>query len=286
MAPALAGGFANWLKTNPNMKLLSDASVTRVSCEGITNLDSLRDFDHKSIKKLPDACSRAIAAIAEDVANGIAAEAAVPAANISSVSVNRLCIASDAAKYYHSIGRTLTLQKMHWNNVLATFKIEFEAYEKLREEDEPKVPRINDRDSERKIIRWAPIFEDHLSRCFGATGPLSYIIRESAIVPIEADDPLSTDPTGTINGYYGSSGSLIDELVKRLPHNGPIFKNDNATVYMKIEEAVRGTSVESSIKSFSRTKNGRGAYLALVAITQVIPSIGPYQRSALITSKM
>ena len=34
---------------------------------------------------------------------------------------------------------------------------------------------------------------------------------------------------------------------------------------MKIEEAVRGSSVESTIKSFARQKDGRGAYLALVS---------------------
>jgi len=34
---------------------------------------------------------------------------------------------------------------------------------------------------------------------------------------------------------------------------------------MAISKAVSGTSVESTIKSFSRSKNGRGAYLALIA---------------------
>ena len=50
-----------------------------------------------------------------------------------------------------------------------------------------------------------------------------------------------------------------------LPHSGPIFRNDNATVYLKIKEAARGTKVKSTIKSFARRKDGRGAYLALVA---------------------
>lgn len=61
------------------------------------------------------------------------------------------------------------------------------------------------------------------------------------------------------------SGILIDELESRLSHSGPIFKNDNATVYVKIEEAARGTSVESTIKSFSRRKDGRGAFQPLVS---------------------
>ena len=53
---------------------------------------------------------------------------------------------------------------------------------------------------------------------------------------------------------------LIAELESLLTHSGPIFKNDNATVYMKIEEAARGKSVESTIKSFFPRKDGRGAF--------------------------
>ena len=34
---------------------------------------------------------------------------------------------------------------------------------------------------------------------------------------------------------------------------------------MKVEKATRGTSVESTVKAFSRRKDGRGAFLALVA---------------------
>lgn len=260
MPPVVAAGFNNWLKTTTNMKLVSDVSVTRVNYEGITNFESLRDFDDDSIAALPRECRRNIPAVQADPANGIAAEPEVLGGHISATSVQRLQVAVKAAKYYHSIGRTLTVAKMHYTNILANFKIEHEAYKKLRNADnDTKVPKINDRDSDRKIIRWAPVFADYLSRCFGATGPLRYVIRDEPTVPTEVADPLLQ------NSYHGASGSLIEELTARLPHTGPIYRNDNKTVYMKIEEAVRGTSVESTIKSFSRTKDGRGAYLALVA---------------------
>ena len=59
---------------------------------------------------------------------------------------------------------------------------------------------------------------------------------------------------------YGDSRSLISELDSRLPHVGPIFKNDNATVYVDVEIAGRGTSTESIIKSFSRNKDGFGVF--------------------------
>jgi hypothetical protein len=259
--------FRTWLKGNLNMKLSSDASVLRLTHEGITSLDSLTDFDAKAIKLLPKVCKDNIDAIVADVPNGIAAENAVNGANISSISVQRLIVAADAARYYQAIDRTPTTLNMHYTNVLKVFKLEWEAYEAVKSEDDPKIPKINDRDGDRKVIRWAPIFLDALENTHGARGPLRYVLREDPIVPPEASDPLPVhDPLAGIQGaYYGSSGSLIGELLARLPHTGPIYKSDNAAVYMKVEEATRGTSCESTIKAFSRRKDGRGAYLALVA---------------------
>jgi hypothetical protein len=251
--------FRTWLKSNPNMKLSSDAAVLRLTHEGITNLESLTDFDDKAIKLLPKVCKDGIDAIAGDAANGIAQENAVNGANISSISVQRLIVAADAARYYQAIGRTPTVNNMHYTNVLKEFKLEWEAFEAVKKEDDPKVPKINDRDGDRKVIRWVPIFLNMLENTHGARGPLQYVLREDPTVPTEANDPLGQD------AYFGASGSLIDELIARLPHTGPIFKADNATVFMKIEEAARGTSCESTIKAFSRRKDGRGAFLALVS---------------------
>ena len=164
MPPTVTNAFRSWLKSNPNMKLSSDAAVTWITYEGITTYDSLLDFDKSSVESLPRTCKETIPAIAEDIANGIAAEAEVPGANISSISVRRLIVAVQAAKYYNSIGRAITAQNMHYMNVLANFKLEYEAYTSLEENDEPKVPKVYDKDGDRRIIRWAPIFVDALSR--------------------------------------------------------------------------------------------------------------------------
>ena len=100
---------------------------------------------------------------------------------------------------------------------------------------------------------------DCLSRSYGSRCSLSYIIRDGVAVPTEVDDPLYT------NSHFGASGSSHDELISRLPHTGAIYKNDNTYVYMKIEKAIRGTSVESTVQAFNRSKDGRPAFLALVA---------------------
>ena len=148
---------------------------------------------------------------------------------------------------------------MHYGNFLSTFNIEWEAYEATMSEYDPKVPKLVDRDGDRRIIRWAPIFLDNLDAIMGAKGPLHYVLRDEPIVPLEGNDPLDQ------NAYYGASGGLANELVARLTHIGPIYKNDNSAVYQKSEEAARGTSVLSTIKPVSRRKDGRGAFLALIA---------------------
>ena len=263
--PIVTAAFKSWLKASTNIKLSSDAAVTRITHEGITNFESLLDFDKKSLQLLPSTCKEKVLAILADPANNVVAEPEVSGANISSISIQRLIVASYAASYYHSISRVMTTANMHYTNVLMQFKLEWEAYQDLKDKDDPKIPKVNDRDGDRKIIRWAPIFLDTLSRTYGSKGPLSYVLRDEPTVPDELNDPLETNQNGTIISYYGDSGSLLAELTKRLPHIGPIFQNDNSTVFGKIEEAARGTSVESTIKSFSRKKDGRGAFEALIA---------------------
>ena len=45
--------FEAWLKASDNMKLSANRTVARLIAEGITDFDSLVDFDKKSIEYLP-----------------------------------------------------------------------------------------------------------------------------------------------------------------------------------------------------------------------------------------
>ena len=94
----------------------------------------------------------------------------------------------------------------------------------LKSEDAPTPPSISDKDANRKVIKWEPIFRDFLSRTYGSWGPLIYVPREESDVPTEGDNPLDGDD------YFGKSGCLHDELEVRLPHKGPIYKYDNTSV--------------------------------------------------------
>ena len=196
--------FLSWLKASTNMKISSDTSVLRVTHEVITSYDTLVDFDKAAIKNLPRVCKGSIDAIAADIANNVQAEAAVPGANVSSISVQNLIVAANAARYYASINNTMDASSMNYENVLSTFKIEWEAYKEIMSEDDPKVPKIVDRDGDRRIIRWSPIFLDNLDAIIGDKGPLRYALRDEPIGPLEGNDTLDQ------NAYYGASGGLAN----------------------------------------------------------------------------
>ena len=82
----------------------------------------------------------------------------------------------------------------------------------------------------------------------------------SVMIPTEADDHLREDCH-----YSEAPGSILEELVRRLPPTGPTYRDDNKTVFMVISKAVAGTSVEITIKSFSHGKDGRGTFQALIS---------------------
>ena len=71
--------------------------------------------------------------------------------------------------------------------------------------------RRHDKDMEKKVIRWAPLFEYALSRTFRCKGPLVYVLREKEAVPTEGEDTLG------VNAHNGASEYLLEELRTRLP---------------------------------------------------------------------
>ena len=100
MPPTVTVLFKSWLKDNVNMKLSSDAAVTRVTYEGVTTIDSLTDYDNTSVRHLARTCKTTIISITEDITAGITAGAEVPGANIGTISVRHFIIVMKAARYY------------------------------------------------------------------------------------------------------------------------------------------------------------------------------------------
>ena len=76
----------------------------------------------------------------------------------------------------------------------------------------------------------------------------------------------SLSPPNLNNQPYAEKyGSIEAELIARASHDHALFREDNQEVYYKLEEATRGTTYAASIKPFQQSKDGRGAWLALVS---------------------
>jgi hypothetical protein len=107
------------------------------------------------------------------------------------------------------------------------------------------------------IIKWTEGFRDYLHRVIGVrTIPLAYVIRPEATVPM-----VGAQAAGTPHSVQHEA--IDAELISQASHEHPLFREDNSSVYYKLEETTRATSHAASIKPYQRTKNGRDAWLAL-----------------------
>ena len=81
---------------------------------------------------------------------------------------------------------------------------------------------------------------------------LKYVIRSNGGV-------VMPNPTIVLNRPYSTlAGSVVGEQYLQLPHNHLLFRNDNEQFYGVLEEAVRGTVYEATIKPFQRRADGCG----------------------------
>lgn len=170
----------------------------------------------------------------------------------------RLKIASVASHYYIFICRDVKASNMNYTNVLKDFHTEYESVIALSDETKSSAPALSKNNSQ---LKWIDSFRDCLFRTYGLRKtPLLYVIRDDVAPPDELEDPL-------VNGKacYGSYGSIIDELIARLTHADPLYKSDNASVYSMMEEATRGTIYASTVKPYSRKKDGRSAWKSMVS---------------------
>ena len=117
-----------------------------------------------------------------------------------------------------------------------------------KKEDQPDVPVVSE---ELLTIKWIDSFTDHLRRCIG----ICYVLS----VCVVCKRWMSTLFCHIV------SRTKLTALSMDLSWMNGLFRQDNAAVYYKIEEAVRGTNYADSIKPFQARKDGRGAFLALVS---------------------
>ena len=100
-----------------------------------------------------------------------------------------------------------------------------------------------------------------MTRVFGARGAtLCYFMRESDTVPSAGHLTVLT-----ANSPHTEGGRSIEaDQMTRLSHTHALYSDENLKFYRKLEEAVRGTIYEASLKPFRISGDGRGAYRSLL----------------------
>ena len=233
------------------------ATYQQLANEGIVTPDDLLDFDKDSIEQI----AKNLRSPSDRIPNPD--PAAPPGSTIprppyvfGAKSQKRLLEACDLIRYYETTGRAVTPANIAYD-IIHYFTQQWKALKDRRDDDPPEVPKIS---KTLPVLKWSEAFDDYLSRAIGArTIPLSYVTRETVAVPAVAPNLVAHRP------YATEFGSIEAELVARATHDHPLYQDDNASIYYALEEATRSTSYAASIKPFQRSKDGRGAYLAIRA---------------------
>ena len=232
------------------------ATVIQLQNEGISTVDDLTDFDKDGLQQVADNLRRPGGRI-PDPTQGAAQGATLPTPPFifGAKSQKRLLAACDIVRYYEETGRPLTAANIQWDSVIKNFSEQWKALKDRKTGELLEVPKIT---KALPVIKWTQALADYLHRLIGVRMiPLAYVIREEIAVPGAAPGLAPGQP------HSFEHGSVEAELVARARHSHALYRDDNAAVYYKLEEATRSTVYAASIKPFQRAKDGRGAFLAL-----------------------
>lgn len=221
--------------------------------EGIATVDDLEEFMNDDIKAVQENLRKPAGTVPDP--NNPGQRVSAPSFVLGAKSVKRLKVAAAAVRYYQTVGRETSAQNMHYMDVLKDFGEQWEAIIQKKKDDEPEVPKIT---RSLPIVRWTESFEDFLHQIIGSRHiALAYLVRDDV-------DVANPPPALMANKSYAEENeSVMGELIARATHNHTKYKDDNQKLYAFLEEATRSTQYASSIRPFSRAKNGREAYLAL-----------------------
>ena len=234
------------------------ATRAQLVVEGITEVDDLAEYDKESWVVLAQNLKKPTGRIVDP--DHVPAAAGADAAGIAAANVivptipqppfvfgektqKRLIVASEIVRFYLTIGRALTSGGVMWDPVLKNFDLQMKSLEtRMKINEDHEIPKITKR---LVIIKWTEALDDFLHCKIGRRMiPLAYVTRATATAP-GACPPRATDmPHST------QHGSVKADLVARVSHTHPLYRDDNSTVYYYLEEATWTTSYAASIKPF------------------------------------
>jgi hypothetical protein len=272
--PLTATQTGNFFTHGTQMGLTADQR-TALAGQGLATLDDFVDFGKdeltQALRNMRTAIpgTAAVPAVLDPATNAVVTPAvdAVPGTPpivMPAKSAQRLNVASIAWHYYTDTSRSVTSTNMHYNNILKDFYLEWKAITSMATATPQDVPCIT---KNNPPLRWTDTFNDYCLNTFGVRQtPLAYVIRDNVDVVPETRPALDTTTTidPLLDGCaYGNGGSVLNDLIARLSHDHPLYKTDNAKVYSLLEEATRGTAYSSTVKAFTRRRDGRAAWKAL-----------------------
>lgn len=247
--------------TSPEQMGIPAATYAQLQQEGMSTVDDLEDFEADCVKRIADSLRRPSGRIPDPRAGAVDGPPAgttmpTPPFQFGMKSQIRLEAAINLVYFYKTIGRDITAQNVVYEPIIKNFKELWEALNKRKKGDAPEVPKLS---KGTPMIKWVESFDDHLCQCIGMRMvPLAYVIRDKAEVPALCPALAAGQP------YSNQFGSIEDDMINRASHLHGLFKDDNASVYYKLEEATRNTVYSDSILPFQRSKDGRGAMKALI----------------------
>ena len=252
------------LSTNRPQMGLSDAQRIALQAQGLATVDDFEHFDEETLDaafknlKFYQAGTPAVPAVLDNNNNvlqpAIPAVAPITAVPLGAIQIYRIHTARLAYDFLTTVGRGVTPQLMNFTQYLKDFRIEYDSIVKLSKQDEPDIPKSS---KDLQIMNWQSAFENYCNSIFRVRRiPLSYVIHDNDGPPAN-DDLLA-------GCLYGKSGSLLDDLIARASHQHPLFKTDNQKVYKILAECTLGTQYTLTVTTYSKRKDGRSAYKALV----------------------
>ena len=137
---------------------LPNRTINGLNTMGINHPDDLVDYTDELLKQLKEDLRKPpgtipdpnwVAPVQQPPVQGQPAPPApqaphipTPAYVISPISLKRLTVAADIVRYYTTVGRNVTVTAMSWNGPLVHYMQYMEARKRIKEEDEPDVPKV------------------------------------------------------------------------------------------------------------------------------------------------
>ena len=170
----------------------------------------------------------------------------VPAVAVSTITVDRLKKFAKAIRWFADVSHPINPEAMTVSVALILDKALDSLFDK-RKNDSSVVPKYDPKTM--SLLLHHDLMVEFFAKKIGTRGyPLAYVLRSNAI-PSPNPSPLL--PNRPFSEEHGSVSNAL-------------FSDDNAEVQEYFEEAYVGSHVHPTLKSFSRSKDGRSSWISIL----------------------